>query len=60
AVLARLPERCRALLRRLLAEDASYEELAEEYGVARGTIKSRVARCREHANALRRRMGGSP
>ena len=60
AVLARLPERCRTLLRRLLAEDASYEELAEEYGVARGTIKSRVARCREHANALRRRMGGSP
>lgn len=60
AVLARLPERCRELLRRVVAEDATYEELAEELGVARGTVKSRVARCRDRANELRRRMGGSP
>lgn len=59
AVLSRLPDACRMLLKRLLAEDASYEELAREYDVATGTIKSRVARCRARANELRRRMGGS-
>ncbi|MBC8426820.1 RNA polymerase sigma factor [bacterium] len=60
AILSRLPARCRELLGRVLAEDASYEELAREQGVATGTIKSRVARCRQRANELRRRAGGSP
>lgn len=59
AVLARLPERCRQLLKRLLADETPYEELAAEYEVAIGTIKSRVARCRERANELRGRTGES-
>lgn len=58
AVLERLPELCRSLLKRLLAEDASYAELARENDVAPGTIKSRVARCRARANELRAAMGG--
>ncbi len=59
AVLALLPEPCRKLLKRLLADETPYEELAVEYGVAIGTIKSRVARCRKRAHELRRQRGGS-
>ncbi len=60
AVLCRLPESCRELLRRVLAEEVGYEFLAKEEGVAVGTIKSRVARCRKHANDLRRRLTADP
>ena len=60
AVLDHLPESCRALLHRVLAEDTAYEVLAKEMGVATGTVKSRVARCRERANALRRRLLAIP
>ncbi len=53
AVLHRLPDNCRQLLRRVLADDVPYEEIARGQDVAVGTIKSRVARCREKANKLR-------
>ena len=59
-VLSLLPAACRQLLKRLLVEDVSYEELAGEMDVATGTIKSRVARCRARANELRRKLGGAP
>ncbi|MEZ5063814.1 MAG: RNA polymerase sigma factor [bacterium] len=56
AVLRRLPEPCRRLLVRVAAEDPAYEDLAAELEVAVGTIKSRVARCRDRANTIRRRL----
>lgn len=56
AVLEQLPPACRELLQRVLAREEPYERLATESGVAVGTIKSRVARCRERAQALRDRM----
>lgn len=60
AVLERLPDDCRDLLRRTLAEGVRYETLAAADGVAVGTIKSRVARCRERANRLRDRITREP
>ena len=53
AVLERLPEGCRDLLQRTLAEGVRYEEIAAAAGVAVGTIKSRVSRCRDRALRLR-------
>ncbi len=55
-VLSHLTESCRDLLQRVLAEDTPYEDLAGHYDVAVGTIKSRVARCREQAKEWRRRL----
>jgi RNA polymerase sigma factor (sigma-70 family) len=59
-VLDRLPAPCRVLLRQVLAEDRRYEDLAAEHGVALGTIKSRVARCRERASELRAHLLRTP
>jgi RNA polymerase sigma-70 factor (ECF subfamily) len=53
-VLTGLPEHCRLLFRLLLAEGKSYEEVASAVSIATGTVKSRVARCRDRAVALRR------
>ncbi len=55
-VLKNLTEPCQDLLRRLYAENTPYDDLAREHGVAVGTIKSRVARCREQAKEWRRRL----
>jgi len=52
-VLSSLPEACRRLLRLVLEREMSYESMAEELGVAMGTVKSRLARCRDRAVALR-------
>lgn len=60
AVLDQLPAPCRELLQRTLAEDMRYEELAAADDVAVGTIKSRVARCRERANRLREHILAEP
>ncbi len=60
AVLSRLPAPCRSLLQRVLMDEPSYEDLAVELGVAVGTVKSRVSRCRERANSLRRRLLRAP
>lgn len=59
-VLSQLSPPCRDLLRRVLAEETPYEDIAGEYGVAVGTIKSRVARCREQAREWRRRLLAGP
>lgn len=56
AVLEALPEPCARLLRRILRDEPAYEELAAELEVAVGTVKSRVARCRKRAEALRIRF----
>ena len=56
AVLEALPEPCARLLRRILRDEPAYEELAAELDVAVGTVKSRVARCRQRAEALRSRF----
>ena len=60
AVLDRLPAPCRELLRRTLADGVRYEELAAADDVAVGTIKSRVARCRDRASRLRERILAEP
>lgn len=52
-VLAHLPGPCRELFRLLLVDDRSYEEIAGELGLAIGTVKSRLARCRDRALELR-------
>jgi RNA polymerase sigma-70 factor (ECF subfamily) len=52
-VLARLSERCRRLLLLLLEEELGYGEVARRLGLRVGTVKSRVARCRDRAVALR-------
>jgi len=59
-VLDLLPEGCRSLLCRVGLEDDGYDILASEHEVAVGTIKSRVARCRERARAIRFRLTNSP
>ncbi|GJM45467.1 MAG: hypothetical protein DHS20C21_23090 [Gemmatimonadota bacterium] len=57
-VLQRLPAPCRDLLRRILELEQDYESIAAELGVARGTVKSRAARCRDQAVRLRTRLEG--
>ncbi len=52
----RLPESCRELFRGIL-EGKSYQEMSEEIGVAAGTLRVRVARCRQQAVTYRRSDG---
>jgi len=46
----------RHLLHMVHTEHLSYAEIARRLGVAEGTIKARVFRCRDHLLALRRRL----
>lgn len=46
----------RHLLHLVHTEHLSYAEIARRLGVAEGTIKARVFRCRDHLLALRRRL----
>lgn len=48
----RLPEPCRDLFRRIV-EGQSYQEMSAEIGVAAGTLRVRVLRCREQARSQR-------
>lgn len=51
-VLAAMPERCRELWT-MIHRGLSYEAMSERLGVAAGTLRVRVLRCREKALALR-------
>lgn len=47
-----LPEACREILDRFFARDESYRTIAEELGLAAGTIASRISRCLERLKAV--------
>jgi RNA polymerase sigma factor (sigma-70 family) len=57
-VLARVSGECRELWR-LIAMGHSYREMSQRQGVAEGTLRVRVLRCREKAMALRRELLGN-
>jgi RNA polymerase sigma-70 factor (ECF subfamily) len=52
-VLSALPEGCRRLLRLVLEGGMTYHDISRELNVATGTVKSRLARCRDRAVRLR-------
>jgi len=54
-VLARMPESCRELWR-LLMQGLSYQKMSEILGVAEGTLRVRVLRCRKRATEERKRL----
>lgn len=56
-VLERVPRDCRALWRMIHA-GLSYREMSERLGVAEGTLRVRVLRCREKAVAARAELLG--
>jgi RNA polymerase sigma factor (sigma-70 family) len=56
-VLARVSGECRELWR-LIAMGHSYREMSQRQGVAEGTLRVRVLRCREKAMALRGELLG--
>jgi RNA polymerase sigma factor (sigma-70 family) len=59
-VLDRVPPDCRELWSMIVA-GLSYREMSLRMGVAEGTLRVRVLRCREKASALRRELlGGKP
>lgn len=56
-VLAAMPEGCRELWS-MIHRGLGYETMGERLGVAAGTLRVRVLRCREKALALRAQMAG--
>ena len=52
AALRPLSEPCRALLVRVFLEDASYAELAKEYGLTESSVRSRMTRCLKQARQV--------
>ena len=48
--LERLPAGHREIMAMRLIDDLSYEEISDELGVPMGTVKSRIARARQHLN----------
>lgn len=58
AVLDRLTPRCRELFRLVLLEELSYRQIAERLAVELGTVRSRLARCRDRAEVLRQSLRG--
>jgi RNA polymerase sigma factor (sigma-70 family) len=59
-VLERVSGDCRQMWR-LIAMGHSYREMSQRMGVAEGTLRVRVLRCREKAVAVRRELlGGAP
>ncbi len=52
-VLERVPQECRELWRMIL-DGLSYQEMSASLGVAAGTLRVRVLRCRQRAVAARR------
>jgi RNA polymerase sigma-70 factor (ECF subfamily) len=58
-VLDRVPQDCRELWRMIVAGH-SYREMSQQMGVAEGTLRVRVLRCREKAVAARHELLGDP
>jgi RNA polymerase sigma factor (sigma-70 family) len=58
-VLGRMSGECRQMWQ-LIAKGHSYREMSERLGVAEGTLRVRVLRCRERAVALRGELLGGP
>jgi RNA polymerase sigma-70 factor (ECF subfamily) len=58
-VLERVPQDCREMWRMIVA-GLSYREMSLRLGVAEGTLRVRVLRCRERAVAARRELLGGP
>lgn len=56
-VLAEMPEGCRELWT-MIQRGLGYDAMSESLGLAAGTLRVRVLRCREKALALRARMSG--
>lgn len=56
-VVAELPRRCRDLWQMLLGGQR-YREIAQRTGIAEGTLRVRVLRCRNQALAIRARLTG--
>jgi RNA polymerase sigma-70 factor (ECF subfamily) len=54
-VLTGMPAECRAMWR-MIVDGRSYQEMSEELGIAAGTLRVRVLRCRQNAVALRSRL----
>lgn len=57
-VLERVPRDCREMWR-MIVMGLSYREMSARLGVADGTLRVRVLRCREKANALRSELLGA-
>lgn len=57
-ILTQLTEEDRALVRLVFAENYSYQEVARELGIPEGTVKSRMARCKERILHMRRELLG--
>lgn len=56
-VLDRVPPDCRGLWK-MIVEGLSYREMSRRMDVAEGTLRVRVLRCRERAQAIRREISG--
>jgi len=56
-VLDRVPTDCRSLWK-MIIEGLSYREMSHRMEVAEGTLRVRVLRCRERAQAIRREISG--
>lgn len=54
-VLAEMPEACRELWR-MIREGMRYQEMSQRLGIAEGTLRARVLRCRRRALESRRRI----
>jgi RNA polymerase sigma-70 factor (ECF subfamily) len=55
--LGNLPENCRQLFHMIFTRQLSYQDVARELGIAEGTVKSRVWRCREGLSKLLKEKG---
>lgn len=58
-ILAGLSEEDRLLIRLVFDENCSYQEVAGRLGIREGTVKSRMARCKERILQRRRELTGS-
>jgi RNA polymerase sigma factor (sigma-70 family) len=52
AILRQLPESCRDLLLKVFLGDASYAQLAGEYGIAESSVRTRMTRCLRQAREM--------